>query len=119
MENAGTNYGVGFIPTLEITGAQDPTKITFPSSHALNTELCALLAMTEPANAVEMAEYTTSIQAEECPATRETLALKWPSAGKEVGKKAAAGNASKQTAGKQVSSLLHGALSLKPSTGHV
>ena len=56
MENAGTNYGVGFIPTLEITGAQDPTKITFPSSHALNTELCALLAMTEPANAVEMVE---------------------------------------------------------------
>ena len=119
MENAGTNYGVGFIPTLEITGAQDPTKITFPSSHALNTELCALLAMTEPANAVEMAEYTNSIQAEDCPATKESLPLKWPSAGKEVGKKAAPGNSSKQTTGKQNFLTPSLGIKLKLSTGHV
>ena len=96
MENVGTNYGVGFIPTLEITGAQDPTKITFPTSHALNTELCALLAMTEPANTVEKAEYENSIQADQCPATTETLAYKWPSAGKEV----SASKSAKQSAGK-------------------
>ena len=117
VEDAGTNYGVGFIPTLEITGAQDPTKVTFPSSHALNTELCELLAMTEPANAVK--DFTSSMQAVDCPATKETLAFKWPSAGKEVGKKASAGNSISLTTGKQSFLTPSPGIKLKPSTGHI
>ena len=83
-EDDGENYGVGWFPILEIMGNKEISKISFPSSHVLNKELCALMAAAAPTNTVGPEEWEETIAADDCPPTANTITIKWPAAGKEA-----------------------------------
>ena len=49
-----------------------------------NKELCALMAAAAPTNTVGPEEWEETIAADDCPPTSNTIAIKWPAAGKEA-----------------------------------
>ena len=77
-------HSPGLSCDLEIMGNKEVTKISFPSSHVLNKELCALMAAAAPTNTVGPEEWEETIAADDCPPTANTIAIKWPAAGKEA-----------------------------------
>ena len=85
QENPGHEYGMGLFPILEMQGT-DEDQDGFPSSHAVHVEFVKLMWDMLPANPVKMDEFPATLAKTDCPATKESLSFKWPSAGKAVSK---------------------------------
>ena len=82
-ENEGENFGVGFFPILEIPGQTQLSKIVFPNSFALNTELCAMMQAMSKTCTVEAENFTTIWNGEKAPESNGTVTVKWPGPGKD------------------------------------
>ena len=86
-ENLGEGYGVVFFPILEILGQAQPKDITFPSSHTLESELCAALRAAVPLSTVPAEDFQTVWDGDTCPDVNGSISHQWPNPGKEIKKR--------------------------------